>query len=65
MYIDKSLSSFNFIKEEVKYIWRYKNNIYKKIAAFFLFGALAYCQEDYISALTLYILAVITLALRC
>jgi hypothetical protein len=26
---------------------------------------LAYCQEDYISALTLYILAVITLALRC
>ena len=63
-YLDNSFSSINFIKEEIAHIWKYRNNVFKKIAAFILFAALAYCQDDYIRALTLYIVSFITLAIR-
>jgi hypothetical protein len=53
------------MKEEAKYIWKYKNNMYKKLAACLLLACLAYFQETYIGSFSILLLALLTLTLQC
>jgi hypothetical protein len=54
-----------YLKEEVKFLWKYNNRIYKKMAAFIILVAFAYVQGDLIKSLSVLSIALIVLALRC